>query len=176
MEIGSVQAAGLVASLRIVDVCLGVVRTVYAVEGRRFLAAAIGFLEAGTFITAAGIVFSGTMTPMKMLGYATGFAVGTALGITVVHHLGLGSVAVRIVSPSGPIGVAEALQAAGFELSIFDGTSSSGPIRLILTVVAKRDLNRLLGAARPWLEQCFVTIGEEPLRLTSYPPAVGIRK
>lgn len=176
MDIGSLQAALLIAGLRIIDVCLGVVRTVYAVEGRRFLSAALGFLEAGTFIAAAGIVFSGTMTPLKMLGYASGFATGTALGVTVVRRLNLGSVAVRIVSPHGPIGVAEALHDAGFDVSVFDGKGKAGPIRLILAVVAKRDLERLLGVARPWLDQCFVTVGEEPLRITSYPPATGIRK
>jgi uncharacterized protein YebE (UPF0316 family) len=169
-------AAALIASLRAIDVCLGTIRTVYTVEGRRRLAAGLGFLEAVTFITAVGIALRGPMDLWRTLGYGTGFAVGTALGITVVQALKLGTVTVRIVSPTGPVGLADALQRAGFVVTTFDGSGSSGPIRLILTVIAKRDTGRLLGVAAPWLESCMVTLGDEPLRLSPFPPAGGIRK
>jgi uncharacterized protein YebE (UPF0316 family) len=172
----SLTAAALIAALRAVDVCLGTIRTVYTVEGRRRLSAALGFLEAVTFITAVGIALRGPMDLARTVGYGAGFAIGTALGITVVKALKLGSVTVRIVSPQGPIGLAEALENAGFVVTIFDGESNSGPIRLILTVIAKRDVTRLLEIARPWLESCMVTIGDEPLRLSPFPPAAGIRK
>jgi hypothetical protein len=47
---------------------------------------------------------------------------------------------------------------------------------LILTVVSKRDLPHLLDIVRPWVEQCFITVGDEPLHLSPFPPAAGIRK
>jgi uncharacterized protein YebE (UPF0316 family) len=94
----------------------------------------------------------------------------------VVRALKLGSVSVRIVVPQGPIGLADALRAAGFEVNTFDGSGRSGPIRLILTVVSKRDLPRLLDITRPWVEQCFITVGDEPLHLAPFPPAAGIGK
>jgi uncharacterized protein YebE (UPF0316 family) len=169
-------AAALIAALRTIDVCLGTIRTVYTVEGRRRLSALLGFLEAVTFITAVGIALRGPMDLPRTMGYGAGFAIGTALGITVVRALKLGSVSVRIVSPRGPIGLAEALEDAGFPLTIFDGSSRSGPIRLIMAIVSKRELPRLLGVAKPWLEQCFVTVGDEPLSLSPFPPAAGIRK
>jgi len=172
----SLAAAALIAALRAVDVCLGTIRTIYTVEGRRKLSAALGFLEAVTFITAVGIALRGPMDVWRTLGYGAGFALGTALGITAVRALKLGSVTVRIVSPQGPVGLADALEKAGFVVSTFDGTSSTGPIRLILTVISKKDLGRLLGVAAPWLETCMVTIGDEPLRLSPFPPPAGIRK
>jgi len=173
----ALAAAALIASLRAIDVCLGTIRTIYTVEGRRRLSALLGFIEAVTFITAVGIALRGPMDLWRTLGYGTGFATGTALGITVVRALKLGSVTVRIVSPQGPVGLAEALTKAGFIVTTFDGSSSSaGPIRLILTVVSKKDLTRLLGVAKPWLESCMVTIGDEPLRLSPFPPPAGIRK
>jgi uncharacterized protein YebE (UPF0316 family) len=176
LSLHDLGAAALIAALRTVDVCLGTIRTVYTVEGRRRLSALLGFLEAVTFITAVGIALRGPMDPLRTLGYGAGFAIGTALGITVVRALKLGSVSVRIVSPSGPVGLSEALEEAGFTLTIFDGSSRSGPIRLIMTVVSKRDLPKLLETAKPWLEQCFVTVGDEPLRLSPFPPPSGIRK
>jgi uncharacterized protein YebE (UPF0316 family) len=176
LPIDALAAAVLIAGLRAIDVCLGTIRTIYTVEGRRQLAAGLGFLEAITFITAVGIALRGPMDVWRTLGYGAGFAIGTALGITVVRALKLGSVTVRIVSPQGPVGLAEALEKAGFVVSLFDGSSSTGPVRLILTVVSKKDLARLLGVAKPWLESCMVTIGDEPLRLSPFPPAAGIRK
>lgn len=176
MPTDSLVAAALIAALRTVDVCLGTVRTIYTVEGRRRLSAALGFLEAVTFITAVGIALQGPMDLWRTLGYGTGFALGTALGITTVRALKLGSITVRMISPQGPIGLAEALDEAGFVVTTFDGTSRSGPIRLIMTVVAKRDLGRLLAVARPWLDTCMVTLGDEPLRLSPFPPPAGIRK
>jgi uncharacterized protein YebE (UPF0316 family) len=172
----SLGAALTIFLLRSLDVSLGTIRTVYAVEGRRRLAAAFGFFEAGTFVTAAGIVFTGPLDVAKMVGYAAGFALGTALGVTIVLRLKLGAATVRIISPTGPIGLADALERAGFTLSIFDGEGSGGRIRLILTVVRKRDLERLVGVARPWLDHCFVTVGEEPLHLATYPAAAALRK
>jgi len=169
-------AAALIASLRAVDVCLGTIRTIYTVEGRRRVSAMLGFVEAITFITAVGIALRGPMDLWRTLGYGMGYAAGTALGITVVRALKLGSVTVRIVSPQGPVGLAEALTKEGFVVTTFDGSSSAGPIRLILTVVSKKDVTTLLGVARPWLESCMVTIGDEPLRLSPFPPPAGIRK
>jgi uncharacterized protein YebE (UPF0316 family) len=172
----SLPVALLIALLRTVDVALGTIRTIYSVEGRRALAASMGFLEAATFITAVGIVFQSPMDVVKMLGYATGFALGTILGLSVVRHLSLGTTVVRIISPSGPIGLSEALSDAGFNITVFDGEGQAGPIRLIMAVVEKRALGRLLAIAKPWLTRCFVTIGDAPLRLEPYPPASAIRK
>jgi len=149
--------------LRTVDVSLGTVRTVVAVRGQAVIAAVVGICEAGCFVLAAGIVFSDLSDPLKIIGYSVGFGCGTALGVTVAGRLQLGSTTVRIVLPTGPVGLADTLASHGFVLNVFDGVGRDGPIRMIVTVIRKRDLGRLLSVVKPWGDQCFVTVGEEPV-------------
>jgi len=166
----SVAVALLILLLRTVDVSLGTVRTVFAVQGRKVPAAAIGFVEALCFVLAVGIVFSDLQNPVKVVGYAAGFGVGTALGVTIVEALKLGTVTVRFVSPEGRIGIADALGEAGFGLTVFDGNGQHGPIRMIVAVVRKRDLDQVLAITKPWLDRCFVTITEETAHRPPYYP------
>jgi uncharacterized protein YebE (UPF0316 family) len=166
-----VGAAVTIVLLRSLDVSLQTVRTVFAVEGRRNLAAVLGFLEATTFILAAGIVFSGPLSPLRVVAFGAGFSLGTVAGLSVVRALKLGTVTVRIFSTLGPIGVAEALRQAGYVVTTFDGQGHAGPVRLILAVVRKRQLEHFLGVVRPFLRDCFVTVGEHPLSHAPHPLA-----
>jgi len=172
----SLVAAAIIFCLRCSEVSIGTMRVVFAVEGRRSLAAALAFGEATIFIIGASIVLSDIGDPIRILGYSSGFALGTVVGVTVSRALKLGTVTIRIISPHGPIGVAEALRIAGFNVSTFDGESSDGPIRLILLNVSRRHVARVLATARPWLEDCFVTVGDEPLPGSVYPSAFAVRK
>jgi len=166
---GEIGAALSIVLLRSLDVSFQTIRTVFAVEGRRGLAAALGFLEATTFIVAAGIVFSGPLSPLRVVAFGAGFALGTLIGLTVVRALKLGTVTVRIISTLGPIGVADALRAAGYVATTFDGQGRDGPVRLIMAVVRKRQLAALMGVIRPFLDDCFVTVGEEPIEHAPHP-------
>jgi uncharacterized protein YebE (UPF0316 family) len=162
--------AAVIVALRTEYVTLQTIRTVFTVEGRRGLASVIGFFEASCFIGAAGIVFVGEPSLLKVLAFGIGFSAGTFLGMTIVRTLALGTVTVRIISTHGPIGVADALREDGFAVTTFDGQGRDGPVRLILVVVRKRQVTRLLAVIRPYLDRCFVTVGEHPL-----PPQVHPR-
>jgi len=165
----SLAAAGLIFSLRCFDISLGTIRMVFAVEGRRRLAALFSFGEASAFIVGAGIVLSGALDPIKIMGYAGGYAAGTALGITATRSMGLGMATVRIVSPHGPIGIADALRREGYVVNTFDGEGADGPIRLILLNVRKRQIARVMAAAAPWAEDCLITVGDEPVGAGLFP-------
>ena len=146
---------------------------VFAVEGRRGLAAIFSFGEASAFIVGAGIVLSGALDPIKIVGYAGGYATGTALGITATRVLGLGMATIRIVSPHGPVGIADALRQEGYVVNTFDGEGADGPIRLIQLNVRKRHVPRVLSTASPWARECMITVGDEPIGL--FPSGVRAR-
>jgi len=167
----SVGAAFLILILRCFDVTLGTMRLVYVVEGRRGLAVSIAFFEAAAFVIAVSIVLADLSDPIRMFGYAAGFAAGNALGMAAVSFFRLGSVSLRFFMPK-PSGLAEALREAGFRLTVFDAEGRDGPVRMIMMSIKRKELDRVMKLAKPWLSECFVTVGEEPYA----PPATSLRK
>ncbi len=161
----SVGAAFLILLLRCFDVTLGTMRLVYVVEGRRALAVSIAFFEAAAFVIAVSIVLADLSDPIRMFGYAAGFAAGNAIGMSAVEFFKLGSVSLRFFMPRGPTGLADVLREAGYRLTVFDAEGRDGPVRMIMMMIRRKDLDHVLKVAKPWLSDCFLTVGEEPYAL-----------
>lgn len=162
-----------VALLRVTDVSLNVFRTVFIVQERRWLAAATAGLEAGTWLTAAGIVFA-DMTPVRAAGFVAGVAAGTAIGVGVARRLRLGMVTVRIytdVTRTDDHGrplehgelVADALRRAGFAATVFRGRGYRGPVDMVLSTVRRREADRVIAIARGVDPVAFAAVDNSPV-------------
>ena len=74
----------MIFGLRVCDVSIGTLRMLYAIRGRRYLASGLGLLESGIFIFAiSSALKDAASNPLLMVGYATGFAVGTFAGTSL---------------------------------------------------------------------------------------------
>jgi len=73
----------MICGARILDVSLGTLRTVSVVRGRVVLAAVLGFFEVTIWVVAVSKVITSFDNPFNVLGYATGFALGNAVGILI---------------------------------------------------------------------------------------------
>ena len=80
----------LIFLLRIVDVSMATVRLIFAVRGRRGLAAVIGFFEILVWIFAVGQALQHLDSVLHLLGYAAGFATGSYVGVWLEGRLALG--------------------------------------------------------------------------------------
>ena len=80
----------LIALARITDITLDTIRTVAIVQGRRGLAAVLGFFGALIFVCAVAKVLQNFDHPAYALAYAIGFAAGTYLGIAELSVMGIG--------------------------------------------------------------------------------------
>ncbi len=154
----------LVMLLRATDVSLSTLKTIFIIEGRNGLAPAMGFFEALIYVIAATLVFRDLGNPFTMAAFAAGFATGTAVGMFLAGKLGLGSVAIRITKSGDAWDLAEALRQATFRLTTFSGGGRDGPVSVIELNIRKRRVADVLAVARPWLDECFVTVGNEPLQ------------
>jgi uncharacterized protein YebE (UPF0316 family) len=161
----------VVMLLRATDVSLATLKTVFVIEGRNGLAPALGFFEALIYVIAATLVFRDLGNPFTIAGFAGGFALGTALGMFMAGKLGLGSVTVRFTKSGDAWDLEQALRDAGFRLTTFAGGGRDGPVSVVQLNVRKRRVPQVMAAARPWLGECFVTVGDEPLQ-TNNPPAM----
>jgi uncharacterized protein YebE (UPF0316 family) len=149
----------LIFALRIGDVSIGTLRMLYAMRGRRVLAAVLGLVESGVFIFAISSALTGAAAdPLKMVGYAAGFAAGTFVGMTVEGWIASGTILARIISRQQSPELADALRGEGFGVTTVEGRGKELDV-LILFVVAPRrrgkDMLRLVTRVEP---TAFVTI------------------
>lgn len=156
----------VIALLRIGDVTLNVFKTVFMVSGRRVLASLFHAVEAGVWLSAAGIVFA-DMTPLRALGFVVGVAAGTYLGMIIIQKLRMGMVTVRVyVDATADLGVgvtlARAIHEAGYGATTFDGEGYHGPVQMILSTVRRRDAERVVDVVRQIDDTVFVAFDNAP--------------
>ncbi len=161
--------AGLtIFALRCVDVSLGTLRLVLTVQGRRTLAAAIGFVEVSVFITAVATAVRAPLDPYRVLGYGGGFAMGTFLGLTLERRLALGSAIVRVITRHHRQ-LVEALVASGFGVTLVEGRGGRGTaVGVVFSVVRRRRLEEYLAVVRAVDRDAAVSVEEVRRQVHGY--------
>lgn len=151
----------LIFFLRIIDVSGDTMRVIFAIRGKRGIAALLGFIQALVWIVAVGNAVKHLDSPFHVLGYAGGFAMGTYVGITIEQMIAYGVATVRIVSKAAGVEIAEALRQAGYGVTEFGGFGRDGAVEILNSVVQRRHLNDVLGVVTAHDRDAFVTV-EEP--------------
>jgi len=160
MVIGNLLLAfALIFCLRVADVTLGTIRTVYIVQGRRLLASAMGFVEVSIFIFAIAQVMRNLDSPMLMLAYSGGFATGTYLGLLLEEKLAMGYAQLRVISTRGEE-VAQALWARDFGGTVVPGHGRDGAVSLVFSIVPRRRIEEYVAVATAADAHSFVNISD----------------
>ena len=157
----SPYGALLIFCLRIVDVSCDTMRVLFAVRGKRGIAALLGFVQALIWIFAVGTAIQHLDSVYHVFGYAAGYACGTFVGITIERTVAYGLSTVRIVSPHAGVEIAEALRERGYGVTEFAGYGREGPVEIVNSVVQRAHLAEVLAIVDRWDPTAFVT-AEEP--------------
>jgi len=147
----------LVFCLRIVDVSIGTVRVLYVIRGQRLVASVLAVIESGVFITAISTVFAGQQPWFVKAAYATGFAAGTALGMTVEKWIGTGEVLARVISKTKCAELRDVLLAAGFGVTAVAGRGREGEVLILFIVCPRRRFDELLKLTTAVDAHAFIT-------------------
>ena len=129
---------------RVADVSLGTMRIILTSRGKRNIAPFLGFAEVLLWLVVVSRLVTRSHTPLAFLGYAAGFALGNFLGIYIEEWFAMGHVIVRVILQKGGEELFKALQAARCGVTAFDGMGSRGPVKLIFTVVRRKDLQNVI--------------------------------
>lgn len=148
----------LIFALRIVDVSAGVLRVMLLVKGRRWPAAAIGFVESLTWLIAAVAVIGALDSPLEALAYAGGFAAGTAVGSLLEERIAVGKAVLRIFVPVDEQSPATLLRSEGFGVTELIGEGMRGSIRILFCVVPRRRVRDLMAIIAATAPEAFVTV------------------
>jgi uncharacterized protein YebE (UPF0316 family) len=151
----------LIFGCRIVDVSCDTLRVLFAIRGKRGVAAALGFVQALVWIFAVGNAVKHLDSPLHILGYAGGYATGTFVGITIERMLAYGLAQLRIVSAHGGVEIAEALRDCGFGVTEFAGFGRQGSVEVVSTIVQRSHVAEVMRIVDRYDASAFVTT-EEP--------------
>lgn len=137
-------SAGIIALLRIFDVSLGTLRSIFVIQSRKYVAALTGFFEVLIWIFAMRYIVQHMDHEINLIGYAAGFALGTFLGVTMDQKLGFSSIQISIISKSKGQLIADELRNSGFGVTILPGAGVTGDILIVFTVINRNSYDKLL--------------------------------
>jgi len=145
---------------RIADVSLGTIRTIMTIQGRRALALFISIFELLIWVFVVSRVIRDIQEqPAYGVAYALGFALGTYVGMTIERKLALGRQVVRIITRNGPE-LAQALRAAGFVVTQFDGYGRDGPVQELFIEVERREVPNVISEALRQDPRCYYMVDD----------------
>lgn len=147
--------------LRIVDVSLATLRMLMIMRGRKWIAPLIGFVEVLIWIFAVGTAIRYLHSPLHLIGYAGGFAMGNLAGLWLEEKMALGMAAVRVVSQNRGQDIAGALRGEGFGVTQLAGSGRNGQVEVLYAVLRRRDVPAALRQIEVRDPEAFITV-EEP--------------
>ena len=134
----------LIFFARVADVSLGTFRTIVIFRGHKFLASFIGFFEIIIWLVAAAQVLTNLDQWYLALAYASGFAVGNYVGISIESRFAIGNELIRCISFNRDV-LAGKLRKEGFKVVSFDGDMGEAyPVELLLIIEKRRNVSSLI--------------------------------
>ena len=148
----------LIVVARIADVSMGTLRVAFIARGRKYLAAACGFVEVLIWISVVSRVLSGDRQWLTYVAYATGFSCGTLAGMFIEERLAVGWSLVRVISGK-PVGeFMQKLSAAGFGVTRQDADGARGPVQVLVILMPRKRLTDFQPLLQDFDPAAFYTI------------------
>lgn len=150
----------LIFLARVTDVSMGTVRVVLISRGVRFLAALVGFFEVTVWLLAISQILQRITNPICFFAYTLGFASGTYVGMLIEERLKIGNVVVRVVTAKPADRLIEMMRAANYGVTSLDAKGVMGPVKLIFTIVHRRDVDDVVRLINEFDSDAFYTISD----------------
>ncbi len=154
----SLFGALLIMVLRVIDVTLGTFRTILLVQGKKYHAGATGFFEVLIWLFAMRFVFQHLDNLLNMLGYATGFALGNILGITLEEKVALGYVQVNVISKYYNDKIADTLRKSKFGVTLIPAEGGTGGMSVLIAIIRRKDLKLIKNLIESIDKEAFITV------------------
>jgi uncharacterized protein YebE (UPF0316 family) len=134
----------LIFLARTIDMSLSTLRILFIAQGRRRLAPLVGFFESLIWLLVVGQAIKHLDNPACVLAYAGGFACGNLVGMSIEKRLAMGTRLVRIIPTGDAQQLIDELRAQRQGLTVLDAQGANGPVKMLFTIVRRRDLPLVL--------------------------------
>lgn len=145
---------------RVADVTLGTLRIIFTSRGKKHLAPLLGFVEVFIWVTVIAQITKGAHNLVAYLAYAGGFAVGNYVGMYIENKLAIGLLVVRAIVPDHILDLTKKLQTKGYGVTSVNAQGSLGPVKLIYTVVMRKNLPEVAKIVQEAHPNAFFTVEE----------------
>lgn len=148
----------LIFCLRIIDVTIGTIRIIYVARSVIYLATLCGFFEVLVWLISITQIMQHLDHYVTYLAYAGGFATGNFVGIYIENRLAVGTVAVRAITQVDATELIEHLATENFGVTSMAARGVSGEVRLVFTVVKRKDLKKVIEIIKRFNPRAFISV------------------
>ena len=145
---------------RVADVTMGTVRVIFVSRGMKYVAPLVGFVEILIWLMAIGHTMQNLTNPACYVAYAAGFAMGNFVGISIAERLSLGVVMIRVITAQDALPLLERLKTENYGVTSIDGHGTSGQVKVVFTLVPRREVPRVVGLIKMFNPHAFYSIEE----------------
>jgi uncharacterized protein YebE (UPF0316 family) len=155
----------LIFIARIMDVSLDTLRIIFVNRSLRYYAMISGFFEVLIWLMVIRQIFQRLDSPLCFIGYAAGFATGNLVGITIENRISIGKVIIRIITRKEADGLVAFLRSSGYGCTVLDAEGTTGPVKVIFTIVERRNIGHVVNRIKESNPQAFYSV--EDVRFVS---------
>lgn len=149
---------GIIFLARLIDVALGTLRIIFVSRSMRKLAPLVGFFESLIWLFAISQIVLNLSNVMSYFAFAAGFATGNFVGIYLENKLSIGLLSVRVVTSKDGSDLINYLREHNFGVTSVSATGVSGRVRLIISVIKRKDLEEYIGIVKQFNPKAFISI------------------
>lgn len=166
----------LIFCCRVCDVSLGTMRGLFLSKGFRKVVPILGFFEVLIWIVVISQVMKNLNNWLCYVGWAGGYATGTMVGMYLESKLALGLRVIRIITHENSDSLIEHLKSMRRGVTIIDGQGAMGPIKMIFTVVKRKDVKDVEGIIGKYHPRAFYSVEDiTNVRYGTFTPTSGSR-
>lgn len=150
----------LVFAAELFVVTLGTIRIIFVARGFKLLAPLLGFAEVFIWLFAIGQIMRNLDDPLCFLAFAGGFALGNYVGLVINERLAIGTSAVQIITHKDAGELIRRLACEKFGVTSLEGQGATGPVRVIFTIVKRKEVERVTRLIEEFDPRAFYAIEE----------------
>jgi uncharacterized protein YebE (UPF0316 family) len=148
----------LIFFARIMDQTIGTLRLIFLSKGMKYIAPFLGFFEVIIWLLAVGQIMQHLDNWLSYVAYGAGFATGNYIGMLLEEKISLGTVIIRVILSRQSPELINELKSQNFGLTLVDAEGSKGSVKLIFSIIRRKELSNFIATIHHFNPNAFFTI------------------
>ena len=148
----------LIFCARILDVSLDTVRIIFINKDLRYYVSFTAFFAVLIWLMVIRQIFQQLDNPVCYIAYAAGYATGNVVGLMIESKISIGRVIIRIITRLESEELVTVLRSSGYGVTVMNAEGSTGPVKIIFTIVERSAVSRVVEMIRMHNPPAFYSV------------------